>query len=71
MARALNLYLRMIREAGERAGPKMAERMNEWIDEHLTPPPEWRDPSTGLPAGWTNREDDEWALWQRQMGKSR
>lgn len=71
MARALNLYLRMIFEAGERGGPKVAEKITEWVAEKLTPPADWRDPETGLPAGWTNREEDEWALWERQMGRSR
>lgn len=49
--------------------------MREWanqdtldeIDEWLTPPPHWRDPMTGLPAGWTGNEDDEWAEWQAAM----
>lgn len=39
------------------------ERLEE-IDEALTPPPSWRDPLTGLPAGWTGSEDDDWAAWE-------
>lgn len=55
--RALNLYLTMIREWANK------ERLEE-IDEALTPPPSWRDPLTGLPAGWTGSEDDDWAAWE-------
>lgn len=36
------------------------------IDEALIPPPDWRDPATGLPAGF-GEEDEEWALWESQM----
>lgn len=38
------------------------ERLDE-IDDALTAPATWRDPLTGLPAGWTDNEDDEWADW--------
>lgn len=42
-----------------------SEETLEKIEEALTPPPSWRDPLTGLPAGWTGNEEDEWAEWER------
>lgn len=37
------------------------------IDQALTPTPEWRDPLTGLPAGFSEDEDDDWAQWENAM----
>lgn len=34
------------------------------IEKALRPPASWRDPTTGLPAGWGDEEDD-WAQWER------
>lgn len=56
VARALSLYLYMLREWADK------KRVDE-IERALRPPASWRDPDTGLPAGW-DTEDDEWALWQ-------
>lgn len=33
------------------------------IDRALTPPSSWRDPETGMPAGFGS-EADEWAAWE-------
>jgi len=35
----------------------------EKIEQALRPPPSWRDPLTGLPAGFGD-EDDDWAEWE-------
>lgn len=43
-----------------------AER-HEALDRALRPPPGWRDPDTGLPAGWTDDEGDDWAQWEAAM----
>lgn len=33
------------------------------LEQALTPPPGWRDPFSGLPAGWGD-EDDDWAAFE-------
>lgn len=58
--RALNLYLAMLREWANK------ETLDE-IEDALTAPPEWRDPNTGLPAGFAPDEDDDWAAFERAM----
>lgn len=40
------------------------KEMLDDIDGALTPPPGWRDPSTGLPLGFSDDEDDDWADWE-------
>lgn len=61
MASALALYLHMLREWAN-------EERNEKIDAALTAPASWRDPLTGLPAGFGS-EDDDWAEWEAQIAK--
>lgn len=39
----------------------------EDIEEALQAPASWRDPLTGLPAGWVDDEASEWAEFERQM----
>lgn len=56
----MNLYLVMIREWATK------DQLEE-IDDALVPPASWRDPVTGLPAGWTDDEDAEWAEWEYQV----
>lgn len=42
--------------------------LNEQITAALRPPANWRDPSTGLPAGWeTEDEQAQWAEFERAM----
>lgn len=55
-ARGCALYLYSLRDGAD-------EKRNDEIDEALTPPPGWRNPLTGLPAGFDD-EADEWALWE-------
>lgn len=59
-ARALNLYLHMIREWASK------DTLDE-IDERLATPPGWINPVTGLPDGFTDDEDDDWAAFQKAM----
>ncbi len=42
------------------------DRIDE-IERALTAPPGWIDPDTGLPAGWTDDEDDEWSMFEAAM----
>lgn len=44
----------------EWAGEKTLDR----IERALEPPASWRDPVTGLPAGFSDQEDDDWAQWE-------
>jgi hypothetical protein len=44
-------------------GRLTSEQIDE-IEAALEPPPSWRDPLTGLPAGFGD-EDDEWGAWER------
>lgn len=37
------------------------------IEQALTPPASYRDPSTGLPLGWSDNEADDWHQWERSM----
>lgn len=43
------------------------EEQLDAIAEALEPPVDWRDPRTGLPAGWSDDEADEWAEWERAL----
>lgn len=36
------------------------------IEDALEPPASWRDPATGLPAGWENA-DDGWEAFERAL----
>lgn len=38
------------------------------IDEALRPPLSWRDPSTGMPAGWGQSDEEIWAEWEAAGG---
>jgi hypothetical protein len=42
------------------------EKTLEQIKAALRPPASWRDPDTGLPAGFGD-EDDDWAEWEASM----
>jgi hypothetical protein len=53
LARAEALYVFMLREWAKQ------EQLDK-IEAALTPPPSWRDPSTGLPAGWSSEDDEGW-----------
>lgn len=37
------------------------------IAEALKAPAGWRDPDTGLPAGWEEDDDDEWRAFESAM----
>jgi hypothetical protein len=54
--RALNLYLIMIKEWANQA-------TLDRIADALEPPADWRDPVTGLPAGWSSEDDDGMQVW--------
>jgi len=54
------MYLYMLREWAD-------EETLAKIDDALRPPAEWRDPMTGLPAGFSDNEDDDWEDWARAM----
>lgn len=43
-----------------------SEKTLDAIEEALRAPASWRDPSTGLPAGWS-REDDDFAEFKRNL----
>lgn len=51
------MYLTMLREWAD-------EDTNDKIADALTPPADWRDPLTGLPAGFTESDEDDWAAWE-------
>jgi hypothetical protein len=57
VARCLNLYLTMIREWADKD-------TLEKLEDALTPPASWRDPVTGMPAGWVDDEDGDWAAFE-------
>lgn len=44
------------------------EEQNDKIDRALRPPADWRDPETGLPAGWSDDDDDDWDAWEAAQG---
>ena len=51
--RAIALYLHMLREWADE------DRLDE-IERALTAPLSWRDPATGLPAGFDDDDGDEY-----------
>jgi hypothetical protein len=44
-----------------------SEETLDKITDALTPPPDWRDPDTGLPAGWSDDEDEDWSMFASAM----
>lgn len=56
----MQLYLFRLREYADKDTLKK-------IDKALQPPRGWRDPDTKLPAGWSDNEDDEWAMFERAV----
>lgn len=56
----------MLRESADRVSEPHRTAFLETIESALTPPASWRDPSTGLPYGFGD-EDDEWSEWEAQM----
>lgn len=49
-----------------RDDPWVSKETLDQIEDALEPPVEWRDPVTGLPAGWGD-EDDDWAEFEASM----
>lgn len=49
-----------------RDDPWVSQETLEEIAEALEPPADWRDPATGLPAGWGD-EDADWSEFEASM----